>query len=236
MRTSAQLISRMLAPSRPASRAAIRSGVMLAAMIVSGTTVAMAQSTTAPSPAQAQTAAAGADIAGVWYDHTGRGAVELAPCGPSMCGKIVWLQEATTARGEPLTDQRNPNAGQRQRPICGLPVITALARKGDGTWDNGKIYNPDDGGTFDVAVRSLGRTQLEVVGYMGVKLFSQTYTWRRAPANIARCDAATAARAPAGAPTGQASGQQAAPAVGTLPSAPGAAQVPRPTQAPTAQR
>jgi uncharacterized protein (DUF2147 family) len=154
-----------------------------------------------PTPPQAGPAQGpGAEIAGVWLDHTGRGAIEIAPCGPTMCGRIVWLQDATTPRGEPLTDQRNPNAAQRTRPICGLPVITALARKSDGTWDNGKIYNPEDGGTFDVAVKPLPRGNLEVVGYAGLKLFSQTYTWRRAPPNLARCDAALPARAAAPSP------------------------------------
>ena len=39
---------------------------------------------------------------GVWYDHTGRGAVEIIKCGTNnnqLCGSVVWLKdERRTAR------------------------------------------------------------------------------------------------------------------------------------------
>ena len=31
---------------------------------------------------------------GVWYDETGRGAVEIADCGGNLCGKVVWIKDA----------------------------------------------------------------------------------------------------------------------------------------------
>ena len=55
---------------------------------------------------------------GVWINHTGKGAVEIRPCGTSgasanrLCGFIVWLKEPNKRNGEPLTDGHNPDAGQ----------------------------------------------------------------------------------------------------------------------------
>src|SRR3990167_9224402 len=83
---------------------------------------------------------------GVWINHTGRGAVEIRPCGTAgrdvnrLCGLIVWLKDPNNKRGEPLTDGYNPEPSKRRRPICGLPVLGALQRVEEG-WDNGWVYD-----------------------------------------------------------------------------------------------
>ncbi len=131
--------------------------------------------------------AAGPAPTGVWLDDTGDGAVEIAPCGKTLCGRIVWLKKTTTSKGEPLTDQRNERASQRNRPICGLQVIGNLARQSDGSYDAGWIYDPKQGKAFDVAVEVAKPNQLRVIGYLGTRLFSKTLIWTRAPAEIGRC-------------------------------------------------
>ena len=35
-----------------------------------------------------------AEPTGIWYDHTGRGAVEISSCGSALCGRVVWLKDA----------------------------------------------------------------------------------------------------------------------------------------------
>jgi len=139
----------------------------------------------APLPANA----AGPTPTGVWLDDTGDGAVEIVPCGKALCGRIVWLKTPTTTKGDPLTDQRNERASQRNRPICGLQVIGNLARQADGSYDAGWIYDPKQGKAFDVAVEVAKPNQLRVIGYLGTRLFSKTLIWTRAPAEIGRCAA-----------------------------------------------
>ena len=142
----------------------------------------------ASSPATVFAQASG--IEGLWIDHTGRGAVEIKACGANgrMCGYLVWLQEPNFKDGRPLTDGNNPSPGLRKRPICGLPIITNMARLGDGSYDNGKIYDPEKGETFDVAAKLLAKDQLQITGYLGVKFLSETFKWRRATTALARCD------------------------------------------------
>jgi uncharacterized protein (DUF2147 family) len=144
--------------------------------------------------------AAGPLELGVWINHTGKGAVEIRPCATEgrdanrLCGFIVWLKEPNNARGEPLTDGYNPDPAKRRRPICGLPVLGNLQRVAQG-WDNGWVYDPEQGAQFDAAIEA-GRERLNMTGYKGVKLFSKTFQWRRAPADLPRCDqAAREARA-----------------------------------------
>ena len=137
---------------------------------------------------------------GVWINHTGKGAVEIRPCGTSgasanrLCGFIVWLKEPNKRNGEPLTDGHNPEAGKRRRTICGLPVLGSLQRVSGG-WDNGWVYDPEQGSQFDAAIQLASRDRLVLTGYKGVKFFSKSFTWRRAPADLPRCDQPREARA-----------------------------------------
>ncbi len=117
---------------------------------------------------------------GVWIDHTGRGAIEIQPCGPGLCGRIVWMQQPLDKRGQPLRDKLNENRRLRERPICGLQVIGDLKPMRDGSWDRGWIYDPEQGESFDVEVRLRAPDLLQVTGYKGLKFLSETFQWRRA--------------------------------------------------------
>lgn len=139
------------------------------------------------------------EITGVWLDDTGKGAIEIAVCPGQperLCGRIVWLKDPFDRAGKPLTDGYNPVAAQRQRQICGLPVIGDLKRVGGQTWDNGWIYDPKEGKSYDVEIRSRGPDKLTVTGYIGVKFLSESFVWTRAPANIQRCDSTPPAQGP----------------------------------------
>lgn len=129
---------------------------------------------------------------GVWINHEGKGAVEIKPCGAALCGNIVWLRDTVNDQGQPLFDRRNPDETKRNRPICGLPVIGNVKRTAEG-WDEGWIYNPEEGAQYDVAIRAAG-DRLTVTGYKGIKLFSKTLIWTRAPADLERCEGAPASQ------------------------------------------
>jgi uncharacterized protein (DUF2147 family) len=137
---------------------------------------------------------------GVWINHTGKGAVEIRPCGAAgasanrLCGFIVWLKEPNNRKGEPLTDGYNPEPSRRRRTICGLPVLGSLQRVSGG-WDNGWVYDPEQGSQFDAAIQLATRDRLILTGYKGIKFFSKSFTWKRAPADLPRCDQPREARA-----------------------------------------
>lgn len=124
---------------------------------------------------------------GVWYDDTGQGAVEIGTCRDRLCGRIVWLREPVDKAGRPLTDGLNSDPARRQRPICGLAVIGDLKRQSSGVWDEGWIYDPKQGKQFDVELKLRAADALQVTGYLGFKFLSETFVWRRAPADLKRC-------------------------------------------------
>lgn len=127
---------------------------------------------------------------GVWIDHTGKGAVEVAPCGAKLCGRIFWLKEPNTPKGQPLVDAHNPEASKKKRAICGLPVLGNLQRQAGGSWDLGWIYDPKEGKSYDLEIKAAGRDRLAVTGYLGTKFFGKTMIWTRAKPDLAGCGAA----------------------------------------------
>ena len=160
--------------------------------------LALAFNLATPSVAIAQPAEAG-----LWYDDTGRGAVEMTPCGQKLCGRIAWLKEEVNAEGNPLVDRYNPNPARRTTPICGLQVVGDVQRMSNGTWDQGWIYDPKTGSSYNVALTLQGPDQMTVTGYKGIKLLSKSFTWTRAPADLPRCTGAAAGAAKAS-PKGEA--------------------------------
>jgi uncharacterized protein (DUF2147 family) len=129
-------------------------------------------------------AAAHADNAatGVWIDHTGRGAVEITDCNGKLCGHVAWVEDAK-------------NAGE-----CGKQIIGNVKSVGKNKWDNGWIYDPDRGSKYDVELTAIGADKLKVVGYAGTKWLSETYTWKRAPADLQKCNGSGSAAATSPAP------------------------------------
>jgi len=117
------------------------------------------------------TPSAASEPTGLWFDHTGRGAVEITNCGDALCGRIVWLKDVANGK------------------TCGTQVIGNVKAVGAGKWDKGWIYDPEDDARYSVEITSMGGDRLKVMGYLGSKMLSETMTWRRAPADLKRCNA-----------------------------------------------
>ena len=122
--------------------------------------------------------AAAAGPTGVWIDHTGRGAVEIFECAGGLCGRIVWLKDAGN------------------KSVCGTQVIGNAKRTSSGTWDGGWIYDPEKNARYSVELKPIGSDKLRVVGYMGSKLFSETFTWKRPTVDLKRCEAPAVTASP----------------------------------------
>ena len=77
------------------------------------TSVAFAALTALAIPANAQST----DPTGVWIDHTGRGAIEITPCGDALCGRVVWTKDASG------------------KEACGVQILGEVKASGPGVWD-----------------------------------------------------------------------------------------------------
>jgi uncharacterized protein (DUF2147 family) len=164
-------------------------------------------------------AAGPAQELGLWYDDTGDGAIRIEPCGGGLCGKIVWLKDPLHDDGTPLIDRHNPEPSKQKRTICGLQILGELKPMQDGSFDNGWVYDPKEGKSYSLALKLMGKDELQITGYLGVKLLGKTFTWTRAKTELPSCTAAATppATSPvegkAGSKTGAEAGAAAAAAV-----------------------
>jgi len=131
------------------------------------------------------------DIRGLWVDHREsdkhKVAVWIEDCeGGVLCGRIYWLKKAT-AGGAPKRDQNNPDAELRDRPLCGLRILTNFRPGEAPSWYRGFIYNPNDGRTFNSTIHVEEDGTLKVRGFVGVSLFGKTVEWVRPREQLARC-------------------------------------------------
>lgn len=111
---------------------------------------------------------------GLWLWDTGDAAVEFHPCGPALCGRIVWVKEESAPGAAPLLDARNPDKAQRGRRVCGIDYITGLTRTAKGDWKKGRVYDYHGGASYDLDVDAVSATEVRMRGYKGVRLFGAT--------------------------------------------------------------
>ncbi len=120
----------------------------------------------------AQTASAATGFEGLWHTED-KSVIELKPCPKAgqLCGYIAWSREGGT-------DQANPNAGLRNRSICGLLILEL--HQFDGTmWKDGWVYDPEEGKTYKAALRKRDG-KLFLRGLVGAEVFGETETWTAA--------------------------------------------------------
>jgi uncharacterized protein (DUF2147 family) len=115
------------------------------------------------------------DVAGTWKTPTKNGVVEITHCGASICGRLVTSDGIRTNPG--LKDARNKDTSLRNRPLKGLMMLEGF-KGGPREWKGGRIYNPDDGGTYASNVTLVGPDELKVQGC--VLVICKTQTWVRA--------------------------------------------------------
>jgi uncharacterized protein (DUF2147 family) len=116
---------------------------------------------------------------GIWLHANKRIRVAIAPCGDRLCGRIVWFRWPNDAQGLPLVDLKNKNPALRTRPLLGLTVLRGLRRAGDGTWKDGRIYNPDDGVDYQAMMSIRDDGSLRVRAYVLLTALGQTQIWTR---------------------------------------------------------
>ena len=106
--------------------------------------------------------------------------IKISPCANAqdrLCGLVVAWPNGRD--GRPAIDRRNPDPKLATRPIIGLPLIYGFRRVGVGRWSGGKIYNPQDGKTYDSNLATAADGSLSVKGCVLFLCVSQV--WKRQP-------------------------------------------------------
>ena len=100
------------------------------------------------------------DAEGVWTREDGAVRIQFSPCGPALCGVIVWL--------------KHPAA----KAQVGDKVFYDMARADQNTW-TGKAFNPEDGKTYSGKMVLFG-SKLKTSGCAFGGLICKNVVWLRA--------------------------------------------------------
>ncbi len=128
----------------------------------------------------AQTQKSGDEILGIWLTGSGKGKVEIFKKGDHFHGKIVWLKEPTDpATNKPKTDLKHPNKSMHSRSLLGLQNLWGFVYKGDNTWEEGHIYDPNNGKEYKCVITLKDKNKIDVRGFIGITLIGRTDSWTR---------------------------------------------------------
>jgi uncharacterized protein (DUF2147 family) len=117
-----------------------------------------------------------ASAMGTWLTQKSDGRIQVSRCGQGICGKVVWLKDAVDpTTGKPMTDSKNPNPTLAARPMVGVQLFINMNPTGPTSWA-GRIYNADDGGTYESKVKVTGADTLYVEGCLGAFCGGETWT------------------------------------------------------------
>jgi uncharacterized protein (DUF2147 family) len=112
-------------------------------------------------------------ILGEWLSQEKDGKISIFKQGDKFYGKISW------GKTPGKKDVNNPDPKLKNRDIVGLVILQDFKFNGS-TWEDGKIYDPKSGKTYDCIIKSKDNNKiLEIRGYIGSPIFGRTATWTR---------------------------------------------------------
>lgn len=110
------------------------------------------------------------EITGIYWSPKKDAKIEIYKKGDYYFGRSIWL-------ASPGKDSKNPNESLKNRDVLGIELLTNFTWD-NGTYTNGKIYDPESGKTYDCKMTLSGNI-LKVRGYIGISLFGRTEIFER---------------------------------------------------------
>lgn len=121
----------------------------------------------------------GDSVLGFWQSEHGSVRVHIYKNGGTYDGKLVWLKEENNSAGKPKIDLNNPSDQLKSKPIKGLEVLKDFKYSKDGVWEEGTVYDPRSGKTYDCKLSMVSSDKLEVRAFYGISLIGKTQSWSR---------------------------------------------------------
>ncbi|GJD79641.1 DUF2147 domain-containing protein [Methylobacterium gregans] len=125
-------------------------------------------------------AATPADATGTFLTEDGRARIRMEKCGPAeknLCGYVVWLKVPLNDKGQPRVDFKNPDPKKQARASLGHQLILGLKPNADARYE-GRIYNSEDGKSYDVTIWSEAPGELTVRGCL-IAFLCKSQTWNK---------------------------------------------------------
>jgi uncharacterized protein (DUF2147 family) len=113
----------------------------------------------------AAAASAPAPVQGVWRNPKNTVHVKLQPCGPTMCGTVVWAAPKAQAK-----------ARAAGNTLIGTQLFREFKPAGPNQW-KGRVFVPDMNRTFSGTITAAGPTRVVGRGCLIGGFFCKEQTW-----------------------------------------------------------
>ena len=123
-------------------------------------------------------------IQGTWLngDHTGW--IELIVVESELRSRIVGSPDDPHNKKPSRLDIENPKVELRSRELRGLTILSGFHYESDGSWVDGRVYDPNSGNTYKGTITLVDNDTLKLRGFIGISLFGRTETWTRRTKNM----------------------------------------------------
>jgi uncharacterized protein (DUF2147 family) len=120
-----------------------------------------------------------ADIVGQWYNAEKDAVITLFEEGETVSGKITWMESPNDEDGNPKTDPLNPDENLRSRARVGMVIMSSFSHIAGKVWDNGSLYDPEKGKTYNGIMTLENANTLDLRQYTGFSFIGRSSIWTR---------------------------------------------------------
>ena len=117
-------------------------------------------------------------VAGRWLTESGNLEIDIRPCGERLCGTV-----ATVVENRLMNNSQQAMKSADGRSPLGMMILSGFVDTGRGSW-KGKIYNRENGKTYDCLMTLATSDVLEIRGYKFAPIIGKTQVWTRASQSI----------------------------------------------------
>ncbi len=110
---------------------------------------------------------------GTWLTGSKKGHVQIYKQGDKYYGKIIWMKDPSKL------DTKNPDSKRHSQPILGMVNLHDFTYSSTNLWEDGKIYDPENGKEYSAKMTLVNANQLNVRGFIGISLIGRTDSWVR---------------------------------------------------------
>jgi uncharacterized protein (DUF2147 family) len=120
-------------------------------------------------------------ILGIWWNEEKTSKIKVEKKDGKYIGTVVYMIPEKYVNGKSPVDDKNPDVKLQSRPVVGLQILSGFVFDSkDKEWENGTIYDPKSGKTYDCYAWLESNDLLKLKGFvMGMRFVGKSSEWHR---------------------------------------------------------